>query len=74
VHRYSVAFMHSKHKKRSFASELTQVEGIGDKLAQKLMLHFKTKEALLEASEEMLAKAGISKKTAQRLYAYLHQN
>ncbi len=74
VHRYSVAFMHSKHKKRSFASELTQVEGIGEKLAQKLMLHFKTKDALFEASEEMLAKAGIPRKTAQRLYAYLHQN
>lgn len=74
VHRYSVAFMHSKHKKRSFASELTQVEGIGEKLAKKLMLHFKTKDALLNASEEMLANAGIPKKTAQCLYEYLHQD
>ena len=73
VHRYSVAFMHSKHKKRSFSSELTQVEGIGEKLAQKLMLHFKTKAALLEADAETLTAAGIPKKTAQRLYAHLHQ-
>ncbi len=73
VHRYSVAFMHSKHKKRSFASELTQVEGIGEKLAQKLMLHFKTKELLLEADTETLAAAGIPRKTAERLYVFLHQ-
>ncbi|MBR2086414.1 MAG: excinuclease ABC subunit UvrC [Oscillospiraceae bacterium] len=72
VHRYSVAYMHKKHKKRTFASELTQVEGIGDKLAQKLMLHFKTKDALLEATQEELHSAGISEKTAARLYAFLH--
>ncbi len=72
VHRYSVAYMHKKHKKRTFASELTQVEGIGDKLAQKLMLHFKTKGALLEATQEELHAAGISEKTAARLYAWLH--
>lgn len=72
VHRYSVAYMHRKHKKRTFASELTQVEGIGEKLARKLMLHFKTKEALQSASCEELRSAGISQKTAQNLYTYLH--
>ena len=72
VHRYSVSYMHKKHKKRTFASELTQVEGIGDKLAQKLMLHFKTKEALYHADREALAAAGIPQKTADRLYAWLH--
>jgi excinuclease ABC subunit C len=64
--------MHKKHKKRTFASELTQVEGIGDKLAQKLMLHFKTKDALLEASQDELHRAGIPEKTAAKLYAFLH--
>ncbi|MCR5718259.1 MAG: excinuclease ABC subunit UvrC [Oscillospiraceae bacterium] len=72
VHRYSVAYMHKKHRKRTFASELTQVEGIGDKLAQKLMLHFKTRDALLAAAPEELHAAGISEKIAARLYAFLH--
>lgn len=72
VHRYSVAYMHKKHKKRTFASELTQVEGIGDKLAQKLMLHFKTRDALLAATREELHSAGISDRIAGRLYAFLH--
>ena len=73
VHRFSVAYMHKKHKKRTFASELTQVEGIGEKLAQKLMLHFKTKDALLYADREMLRAAGIPQKTADRLYESLHE-
>ncbi len=73
VHRYSVAFMHSKHKKRTFASELTKVQGIGEKTAQKLMLHFKTRAALEAADEAALAAAGISKTTAERLYAFLHE-
>ncbi len=72
VHRYSVAFMHSKHNKRTFASELTSVQGIGEKTAQKLMLHFKTKAALQEADEASLAAAGISETTARRLYEFLH--
>lgn len=72
VHRYSVDFMHRKHKKRTFASELTKVEGIGDKTAQKLMLHFKTRDALHEADISELTDAGISKKTAERLYHFLH--
>ena len=72
VHRYSVAFMHKKHKKRTFASELTQVEGIGEKTAQKIMLYFKTKDAIFQASETDLQKAGISAKIAGNLYQYLH--
>ncbi|MBQ9696526.1 MAG: excinuclease ABC subunit UvrC [Oscillospiraceae bacterium] len=72
VHRYSVAYMHKKHKKRTFASELTQVEGIGDKTAQKLMAHFKTKDALEAASTQVLHAAGIPQKTAERLYTFLH--
>ena len=72
VHRYSVAYMHKKHKKRTFASELTQVEGIGDAYAKKLMLHFKTKDALLAASAQELHGAGIPEQAAARLYAFLH--
>ena len=72
VHRYSVAFMHKKHKKRTFASELTQVEGIGEKLAQKLMVHFKTKDAIYAADLAALHAAGISEATAARLYTFLH--
>ena len=72
VHRYSVAYMHQKHKKQSFASDLMKVEGIGEKTAQKLMLNFKTRDALWNADVSELRKAGISQKTAENLYLYLH--
>ncbi|MDE6657559.1 MAG: excinuclease ABC subunit UvrC, partial [Oscillospiraceae bacterium] len=73
VHRYAVAYMHKKHKKYSFSSELTKIEGIGEKRAQKLMLYFKTRNALLSASVQDLQKAGISEKTALHVYNYLHE-
>jgi excinuclease ABC subunit C len=72
VHRYSLAYMHQKHKKQSFASDLLQVQGIGEKTAQKLMLYFKTRDALWNADISELQKVGISKKTAENLYFYLH--
>lgn len=72
VHRYSVAYMHQKHKKYSFASDLMQVQGIGEKTAQKLMLYFKTRDTLWSADIAELQEAGISQKTAENLYFYLH--
>ena len=72
VHRYAVAYLHRKHKKQSFASDLLQVQGIGQKTAQKLMLYFKTRDSLWSADVPELQKAGISQKTAENLYAYLH--
>lgn len=69
VHRFSVAYMHSKHKKQSYTMLLTGVKGIGEKKAQKLMLAYKTKAALQAASQEELAKtAGVPAETAAALY------
>lgn len=69
VHRFSVSYMHSKHNKKTYKSELTNVKGIGDKKAAKIMLEFKTKENLRKASPEQLAKAaGVSLETARQLW------
>ena len=65
--------MHSRHNKSSYKSELTNIKGIGNKKSAKIMLFFKTKENLLKADVNELAKAGgISLKTAQELYDMLH--
>lgn len=72
VHRYAVAYLHKKHKKYSFSSELTKIKGIGEKRAQKLMLYFKTKNAIFSASVQELQRAGIPEQTALYLYYYLH--
>ncbi len=74
VHRFSVSYMHSKHKKKTYKSELTNIKGIGDKKAAKIMLTFKTKENLKKATPEELAKAaGINLQTAQQLWELIQE-
>ena len=69
VHRFSVSFMHSRHRKKTYSSELLTVKGIGEKKLAKLMIKYKTKENLMNASPEELAKtAGLNSETAQRLW------
>lgn len=73
VHRYSVAFMHSKHKKKTYSSELLTVKGIGEKKAAKLMMKYKTRANLLQASpEELAVTAGVNIAVAQELWRVLH--
>lgn len=74
VHRYSVSFMHSKHKKKTYLSEFTAIKGIGEKKAAKLMIEFKTKENLKKATAEELSKAiGINIETANQLYELIQE-
>lgn len=69
VHRYSVNYMHSKHKKKTYLSELTTVKGIGEKKAEKLMIKYKTKDNLKNASpEELAGTVGINLNTAHELW------
>ncbi|MBQ3915588.1 MAG: excinuclease ABC subunit UvrC [Ruminococcus sp.] len=74
VHRYSVAFMHSRHKKRSYQSVILSVPGIGQKKLERLMLLYRTKEQLQAADPEQLrSAAGVSLETAQELYRVIHE-
>ena len=72
VHRFSITYMRSKHTKKSYELELTKVKGIGVKKAQKIILYYKTKEALKSASAEELAKiAGVNIGIASELAEYI---
>ena len=74
VHRYSVNYMHTKHNKKTYTSELRKVRGIGEKKAAKLMLAYKTKENLKQASPEGLASsAGVNKETALELWKFIQE-
>ena len=69
VHRYSVSFMHAKHKKKTYSSELLNVKGIGEKKAAKIMVKYKTKANLLRATpEELAVTAGVSLDIAKELW------
>lgn len=75
VHRFSVSYMHSRHKKKTFSSELLSVKGIGEKKAAKIMLKYKTKDNLLQASpEELAASAGVSAEIALELWKTIHDD
>ncbi|MBR0141354.1 MAG: excinuclease ABC subunit UvrC, partial [Ruminococcus sp.] len=74
VHRYSVNYMHTKHNKKTYTSELLKVRGIGEKKAAKLMLAYKTKENLKQASpEELASSAGVNKETALELWKFIQE-
>ncbi len=74
VHRFSVSFMHSRHKKKTYASELTTIRGIGQKKAEKLLLKYRTKDNLKQASpEELAAAAGVNQETALELWKLIQE-
>ncbi len=74
VHRFSVSYMRSKHKKKTYKSELTNIKGIGDKKAARIMLTFKTKENLKKATPQELAKAaGVNPETAHQLWELIQE-
>ncbi len=73
VHRFSITYQRASHKKKSFSSSLTQIEGVGEGRAKALLTHFKTIKAIQEASEEELAQAkGVTKAAAKAVYEHYH--
>lgn len=74
VHRYAISYMKSVHSKKSYELELTKIKGIGIKKAQKLMMYFKTKDALRKATKDSIAKvAGINDELAAELYDFIKE-
>lgn len=74
VHRFAITYMKSKHQKQSYALTLTQIPGIGEKKAQKLLLTYKTRAQLKGASPEELAKtAGVGAQTARELWELIQE-
>ncbi len=74
VHRYAITYMKTRHRKTSYALTLTQVPGIGEKKAQKLLLTYKTRAQLKAATPEQLAKtAGVRRETADQLYTLIQE-
>lgn len=74
VHRFSIEYQRTKHKKSGMESSLTKIEGIGPVRAAKLMRHFKTMHAIKEASVELLLQVpGMTRPAAERVYHTFHE-
>lgn len=74
VHRFSINFQRTQHKKKQYELELTRVKGIGEAKAMLLLKEFKTKKAMKEATPQQLAQAAkLKKEVAEELYLYIQE-
>ena len=71
THRFAVAFHHERHGKKTLASQLDGVPGVGKARREALLKAFKTMKAITQASEEELA-AVVPKNAARAVWAALH--
>ena len=73
THRYANAYRKQQMKKKSYASTLTGVPGVGPKTAKALMKQFKSVGAVAAATPEQLAQTpGVGPVLAQTVYGYFH--
>jgi excinuclease ABC subunit C len=56
VHRFGITHHRKRRSKGVVRTELSQIKGIGDNTAQKLLRHFKSVKKIREASQEELEK------------------
>ncbi len=73
AHRFAITFHRERRNKRTFATELTNIKGIGEKVAQKLLTELKSLEEIKKASLEELVKV-VGEKKSKTIFEYFHGN
>lgn len=73
AHRFAVAYFQKVHKKRTFASALDQISGIGPGRKRSLLRKFGSLKAIRSASEAELIAAGLPSNLARKLKAELER-
>lgn len=71
AHRFGITHHRNKRSKNALGTELTQIEGIGEKTAQDLLSHFKSIKRLKEASEEDISTV-VGNSKAKLIKAYFN--
>ena len=71
AHRFAVEFHRKKRSKRTIQTELTQIDGIGDKTAQQLLKTFGSVKSVRETPLDALQEE-IGNKTGEKVYSYFH--
>ncbi len=73
AHRFANAYRKQQMKKKSYASALTQIPGVGPATAKALMRTFGTVTAVREADVETLQNApGVGEKMAKLIFSHFH--
>ncbi|MEX0719166.1 MAG: excinuclease ABC subunit UvrC [Balneolaceae bacterium] len=71
AHRFAINFHRKKRVKRTLSTELTQISGVGNKTAQKLLKSFGSVKKIKEADKaDIQALAGNS--TGDKVYKFFH--
>ena len=73
AHRFAITHHRKLRAKRSVASALSTVPGVGEKRRRALLTHFKSVEALRAATVEQLAAVeGMNRPAAENVWNFLH--
>ncbi len=74
AHRFAITYHRHTHEKTNLQSELTKIEGIGEKKRKALIEKFGSLENIKRASKEELKETeGIGDKQAEAVIAYFHE-
>ena len=73
AHRFGITFHRNQRSKDFVVSELDNIEGIGEKTAQKLLSEFKSVEQIKKLSQEEI-EASIGKAKGKLVYDYFQTN
>lgn len=71
AHRFAITFHRERRSKRTLATELTEIKGIGEKVAQKLLTEIGSLDKIKTASIEDLEKV-IGSAKAKLVFDYYH--
>ncbi|MEN8192509.1 MAG: excinuclease ABC subunit UvrC [Bacteroidota bacterium] len=69
AHRFAITFHRERRSKRTIKTELTDIKGIGPKVAEKLLTHFKSVDEIKNKAEEDIAKV-VGKAKAKVIVEY----
>lgn len=73
VHRFAITFQKDRRSKRMIASGLENIPGIGPRRRQELLRHFRSVEAVKNASYDDLIKVdGMNARAAESVIEYFH--
>jgi excinuclease ABC subunit C len=73
AHRFAITFHRNVRSKNAFGTQLTDIDGIGEGTAQKLLMQFKSVRKMKEATEEQLS-ATIGATKAKILVEWIEKN
>ncbi len=73
THRFANSYRKQQMKQKSYSSTLVEIPGVGKVMSKALMKHFKSVQAVKDASVTELCKvSGVGKQYAKKIYEHFH--